>query len=164
MRLKGRAAVVTGGSSGIGYATAREFDAEDARVAVFGRNGPALESVRSELSDGLAVAGDVRRTTRPPRPRSGPWGERSVSSASLLPRGIRVNVLSPGPVDTPIFDKMGLPREVLDNREAVLLADVPAKRFGDPREIARAAVFLASSDSSFMAGSELMVDGGHAQT
>jgi NAD(P)-dependent dehydrogenase (short-subunit alcohol dehydrogenase family) len=83
--------------------------------------------------------------------------------AALLPRGIRVNVLSPGPVATPIFDKMGLPQEVLDNRDAVLLADVPIKRFGEPREIARAAVFLASGDSSFMAGSELVADGGHSQ-
>ncbi len=83
--------------------------------------------------------------------------------AALVPRGIRVNVLSPGPVETPIFEKMGLPREVLENRDQILLADVPMKRFGDPSEIARAAVFLASSDSRFMAGSELMVDGGHAQ-
>jgi NAD(P)-dependent dehydrogenase (short-subunit alcohol dehydrogenase family) len=83
--------------------------------------------------------------------------------AALLPRGIRVNVLSPGPVATPIFDKMGLPQAVLDNRDAVLLADVPIKRFGAPREIARAAVFLASDDSSFMAGSELVADGGHSQ-
>lgn len=83
--------------------------------------------------------------------------------AALLPRGIRVNVLSPGPVATPIFDKMGLPQAVLDNRDAVLLADVPIKRFGQPREIARAAVFLASANSSFMAGSELVADGGHSQ-
>lgn len=246
MRLNGLVAVVTGGSSGIGSATAREFDAEGAGVAVFGRDRDALESVASELSNGLAVDGDVRRTAdlerlfreadarfgridivvanagvsaaRPfpeidedtfdlmidtnlkgtfftvqkalPYLREGASvilvssalghlgvGEQAVYAAtkaairslgrtlcaSLLPRGIRVNVLSPGPVDTPIFDKMGLPREVLDNREAVLLADVPAKRFGDPREIARAAVFLASSDSSYMAGSELMIDGGHAQ-
>src|SRR5690606_27297974 len=81
--------------------------------------------------------------------------------AALLPRGIRVNVLSPGPVATAIFDKMGLPQEVLDNRDEVLLADVPIGRFGRPREIARAAVFLASDDSSFMAGSELVADGGH---
>jgi NAD(P)-dependent dehydrogenase (short-subunit alcohol dehydrogenase family) len=83
--------------------------------------------------------------------------------AALLPKGVRVNVLSPGPVATPIFDKMGLPAEMLENRDAVLLGDVAMKRFGDPREIARAAVFLASSDSSFMAGAELMADGGHAQ-
>jgi NAD(P)-dependent dehydrogenase (short-subunit alcohol dehydrogenase family) len=83
--------------------------------------------------------------------------------AALLPKGVRVNVLSPGPVATPIFDKMGLPPVVLDNRDALLLADVAMKRFADPKEIARAAVFLASSDSSFMAGAELMADGGHAQ-
>src|SRR5690606_30167810 len=83
--------------------------------------------------------------------------------AALLPRGIRVNVLSPGPTETAIFDKMGLPQEVLNNRDEVLLADVPIGRFGRPREIARAAVFLASDDSTFMAGSELVADGGHSQ-
>ena len=86
-----------------------------------------------------------------------------VPLAALLPRGIRVNVLTPGPVATPIFDKMGLPAEVLANPDETLLADVPVKRFGEPREIARAAVFLASSDSTFMAGSELVADGGHSQ-
>ena len=65
-------------------------------------------------------------------------------------------MLSPGPVATPIFDKMGLPQEVLDHRDEVLLADVPMKRFGLTHEIARDAVFLASDDSTFMAGSELV--------
>lgn len=84
-------------------------------------------------------------------------------SAALAPRGIRVNVLSPGPVATPIFDKMGLPRAVLDHPEATLLADVPAGRFGRPEEIAAAVVYLAGDDTRFMLGSELVIDGGHSQ-
>jgi NAD(P)-dependent dehydrogenase (short-subunit alcohol dehydrogenase family) len=247
MRLKGLAAVVTGGGSGIGLAIAREFAAEGAGVALFGRDRSALEAAAKECGpNALAVPGDVCLTAdldrlfrdahahfgrldivvanagialaRPfeavdedtfdrvsetnfkgtfftvqkaahyLRPGgsvilvSSALGHLGVAElavyaatkaairslgrtlcAALLPKGVRVNVLSPGPVATPIFDKMGLPPEVLDNRDAVLLADVAMKRFADPREIARAAVFLASSDSSFMAGAELMADGGHAQ-
>lgn len=84
-------------------------------------------------------------------------------SAALAPRGVRVNVLSPGPVATPIFDKMGLPREVLEHPETTLLADVPAGRFGRPEEIAAAVVYLAGDDTRFMLGSELVIDGGHSQ-
>jgi NAD(P)-dependent dehydrogenase (short-subunit alcohol dehydrogenase family) len=84
-------------------------------------------------------------------------------SAALASRGIRVNVLSPGPVATPIFEKMGLPAEVLAHPDDTLLADVPAARFGTPEEIAAAAVYLASDDTAFMLGSELVIDGGHSQ-
>lgn len=84
-------------------------------------------------------------------------------SAALAGRRIRVNVLSPGPVATPIFDRMGLPREVLDHPETTLLADVPAGRFGRPDEIAAAVVYLAGDDTAFMLGSELVIDGGHSQ-
>lgn len=84
-------------------------------------------------------------------------------SAALVGRGIRVNVLSPGPVATPIFDSMGLPSEVLDHPDETLLADVPAGRFGEPAEIAAAVVYLAGDSTRFMLGSELVIDGGHSQ-
>jgi NAD(P)-dependent dehydrogenase (short-subunit alcohol dehydrogenase family) len=247
MRLDGRRAVVTGGSSGIGFAIAREFVAEGARVAIFGRDPAALDRAVTALGPtAVGVRGDVARTAdlerlfreaaaafggidivvanagiAPLTPIEGtdeatfdrvsdtnfkgtfftvqkalPYLESGASvilmssalgqlgvpdhavygatkaairalgrslCAALLPRGVRVNVLTPGPVATPIFDKMGLPAEVLANPDETLLADVPVKRFGQPREIARAAVFLASSDSTFMAGSELVADGGHSQ-
>lgn len=75
----------------------------------------------------------------------------------LAPRGIRVNTLSPGPIDTPIFDNA--PDEL---REAITQM-IPLARFGRPEEAAAAALFLASSESSFMTGAELCVDGGMAQ-
>lgn len=74
--------------------------------------------------------------------------------------GIRVNVLSPGPVETPIFGKTGLPQDALDEMAQGIGAMVPLGRFGRPEELANAALFLASSESSFVTGAELVVDGG----
>lgn len=75
----------------------------------------------------------------------------------LKSRGIRVNVLSPGTIDTPILE--GVPKEMLDE----FVKMIPRGTMGRPEEIATAALFLASSDSSFVTGSELFVDGGVAQ-
>ncbi|WP_165074483.1 SDR family NAD(P)-dependent oxidoreductase [Paludisphaera rhizosphaerae] len=75
----------------------------------------------------------------------------------LKSRGIRVNVLSPGTIDTPILE--GVPKEALDD----FVQLIPRGSMGRPEEIATAALFLASSDSSFVTGSELFVDGGVAQ-
>jgi len=81
-------------------------------------------------------------------------------TAELLDRRIRVNVLSPGPVETPIFEQITSTKE----EAAAMLANfsnfVPVKRVGAPDEIAAAALYLASDDSSYMAGSELLLDGG----
>lgn len=73
---------------------------------------------------------------------------------------MRVNTLSPGTVATPIYGKPGLPSEDLEQMSRALLAQLPAGRFGDPVEIAQAAVFLASDESAYAIGSELVVDGG----
>ena len=84
-------------------------------------------------------------------------------SAELLPRGIRVNALSPGPIETPIFGRMGLPEEAMDGIAAQMTEMIPLKRFGQPEEMAKAALFLASSDSSYVVGAELVADGGLSQ-
>ncbi len=83
-------------------------------------------------------------------------------SLDLLERNIRVNVLSPGTTDTPVFGKFGLPAEVAAQVKAGFVASIPLKRIGQPREMGRVAVFLASEDSSFMLGSEVLADGGSA--
>jgi NAD(P)-dependent dehydrogenase (short-subunit alcohol dehydrogenase family) len=84
-------------------------------------------------------------------------------SAELTERGIRINAVSPGPIETPAYSKLGLPQEALQQMAGQLVEKVPMRRFGQPEEIARAALFLASEDSSFMLGEELVVDGGWAE-
>lgn len=80
--------------------------------------------------------------------------------AELGPRGIRVNTVAPGPTETPIYGKLGMPEEQLNGMAQQIVAKIPAGRFGKPEEIAGAVAFLASSDSSFMRGTEVTVDGG----
>jgi len=75
-------------------------------------------------------------------------------SNELAPRGIRVNTLSPGPTDTPMFDQAS------DEVRQTLSAQIPAKRLGHPDEVAAAALFLASDDSTYVSGAELVIDGG----
>ncbi|MGB6564774.1 MAG: SDR family oxidoreductase, partial [Candidatus Binataceae bacterium] len=81
----------------------------------------------------------------------------------LKHRKIRVNAISPGPINTPGLDGLAQTEGVGEQLKADLIASVPLGRFGTPDEIARAAVFLASDDSSFVTGTELFVDGGAAQ-
>lgn len=247
-RLEGRIAVVTGGSSGIGLATARRFAAEGARLFITGRRQAELDAAVAEIGphatgiqadsarladlDGLyaevrdaagridvlfANAGGgsllplgaiteeqyedtfdrnvkgVLFTVQKALPllvrgasviltgstaASGGTAGFSVYAASkaavrsfarnwivdLKERGIRVNVLSPGPTRTPgliglVGPEAARQQELLDQ----LAADVPLGRVGDPDEIASAALFLASEEASFVTGTELFVDGGEVQ-
>jgi len=78
-------------------------------------------------------------------------------------RGIRVNTLSPGPIDTPIMDSQADSKEGADAIRAAFASVIPLARLGQPEEVAAAAYFLASEESSFITGIELDVDGGMAQ-
>jgi NAD(P)-dependent dehydrogenase (short-subunit alcohol dehydrogenase family) len=71
-----------------------------------------------------------------------------------------VNAVSPGPISTPLYGKLGLSEADLKAVSASIQNQVPAGRFGNPSEIASAIVFLASDESAFTVGSELMIDGG----
>ncbi|WP_017462105.1 SDR family oxidoreductase [Dyella ginsengisoli] len=84
-------------------------------------------------------------------------------SAELLPRGARVNVVSPGPVATPLYGKLGLDQAALDATAAQIQAQVPLGRFGTSQEIASTVLHLASPESAFIVGSEIIVDGGMSQ-
>ena len=88
---------------------------------------------------------------------------RRCWTTDLKHRQIRVNVISPGYTETPIFNKAGLTQERVDELKASVAAAVPLGRMGTPDEVAKAAVFLACDESSYVAGVELFVDGGMAQ-
>ncbi|WP_350284449.1 glucose 1-dehydrogenase [uncultured Croceitalea sp.] len=79
------------------------------------------------------------------------------------PKGIRVNAISPGPIDTPIYGKHNVPQENIDQMAASFPSLVSLGRFGNADEVATTALFLASSDSSYITGAEIPVDGGFAQ-
>jgi NAD(P)-dependent dehydrogenase (short-subunit alcohol dehydrogenase family) len=83
-------------------------------------------------------------------------------SAELVGRGIRVNAISPGPVATPIYSKLGMTQEQVEGFGQQIQSRIPVGRFGTTAELAKAALFLASTDSSFVLGEELVVDGGYS--
>jgi NAD(P)-dependent dehydrogenase (short-subunit alcohol dehydrogenase family) len=84
---------------------------------------------------------------------------RSISF-ELAPKGIRVNAVVAGPIETPIFGKVGLPQEALGQIAGAIINKVPVKRFGTPADVAKLVSFISSSDASFITGSEYVVDGG----
>lgn len=245
--LEGKVAVITGGSSGIGLATAKLFQEVGARVAISGRNQKALDAAVNELGGGvLAIRSDVSKlsdldtlfeivtkklgridvlfanagiakfapvsdvsedaydetfdinvkgvffTVQKAIPflndnasvilntsfvnqvgvpttsiyAASKAAVRSLGrsiSVELATRGIRVNVVSPGPIATPLYGKLGLAKEAVEAFAANIVSQVPLKRFGKPEEVAQTALFLASSASSYVTGVELNVDGGLGQ-
>lgn len=243
-RLKGKRALITGGTTGIGLETAREFLSEGARVAITGKNPATLEAARKQLgSDVLVISSDASDASaqkqvaalvqqnfagldillvnagivdmRPIEqideaafdrsiginlkgpffliqallplfanpasiilngsvnahigmPNTSIYGATKAAllsltrtlSGELISRGIRVNAVSPGPIETPLYGKLGFSEAELKNVASAIQSQVPAKRFGKPSEIAKAIVFLASDESPFTVGSELQIDGG----
>ena len=84
-------------------------------------------------------------------------------AVELKDRTIRVNAVSPGPINTPFWRSVGETKEQIEQALAGLVTIIPMGRLGDPDDVAKAALFLASDDSSFITGTELFVDGGMAQ-
>jgi NAD(P)-dependent dehydrogenase (short-subunit alcohol dehydrogenase family) len=74
-----------------------------------------------------------------------------------------VNVVSPGPITTPIFGRTGLPQEAIDDFARGIMSKVPMKRFGKPEEVADTVLFLSTPESSYITGVEINVDGGLGQ-
>lgn len=84
-------------------------------------------------------------------------------SGELLDRRVRVNVISPGPTKTPLYGRLGIPADQEAGVAAGIQARIPLKRFGTPEEVASAVLYLASPESAFIVGSELIIDGGMIQ-
>jgi NAD(P)-dependent dehydrogenase (short-subunit alcohol dehydrogenase family) len=245
--LEGKTAVVTGGTMGIGLATARRFAAEGASVYIIGRRqeeldaavntiGSSATGVRGDISDSadldrlydtirgaegqvdvlFANAGGAEFATLEqvtethfdwtfatnvkgalftvqkalPMMHEGSsiiltgstaadggaeaFGVYSATKAAirsfartwaneLKGRGIRVNVVAPGPIETPGSDALAPDAEAIADRRASLANSVPLGRMGRPDEVADAVLFLASDQSTFVTGSVLYVDGGEGQ-
>jgi NAD(P)-dependent dehydrogenase (short-subunit alcohol dehydrogenase family) len=246
-KLAGKVALITGGSAGIGLATARRFASEGADIFITGRRQAELDAAAKEIGNGAIVVrcdvtnlGDLDRLFDTIKQRKGrldvlfpnagggslaalgqiteehfdttfntnvrgllftvqkglplmPPGSSIILNASissirgtpafsvysatkaavrsfarnwtldLKDRKIRVNAISPGVVPTPAYDSLGLAKEQIQDFVDFQIARTPLGRVGDPDEIAKAVVFLASDDSSFVNGIELFVDGGMAQ-
>lgn len=84
-------------------------------------------------------------------------------SAELLPQGARVNVISPGPVTTPLYNKLGFDADTLREVAAQIQSQVPLGRFGTPEEVASTVLHLSAPESAFIVGAEIIVDGGMSQ-
>ena len=84
-------------------------------------------------------------------------------SAELLPRGVRVNVVSPGPVATPIYGKLGLDATTLEATAAQIQSQIPLGRFGTSEEIAATVIHLSAPESAYIVGTEIIADGGMSQ-
>lgn len=247
MRLKNKSALITGGTSGIGLATAKLFIAEGARVAVTGRDEAVFERVKAELGgNALVLKGDVRSikdmraiastvkemfggldvvfanagrafpsalndidedlyneimdinikgvvfTLQAALPylregssvilntsfiaQTGKHGLSLTAAAKaavrslarswsyeFLSRKIRFNAIAPGAMDTPLTSKWGLSDEELRNLKVELAKSIPVGHMGKAEDIAYAALYLASDESSYVVGTELVVDGGSSQ-
>src|SRR5713226_2653029 len=228
-KLEGKIALVTGGNSGIGLATAKQFVNEGAYVFITGRRDAELAAAVKEIGRNVtAVRGDVSNlgdldrlfaqierekgkiseelydsifsvnvkgllfTVQKALPlmcdggsiilnasivASKGFSANSVYSATkaavrsfartwttdLKDRRIRVNAVSPGSIDTPGLNDLLASSETGQQRLKMISNSVPLGRLGTPDEIAKAVVFLASDDSSYVTGTELFVDGGFAQ-
>jgi NAD(P)-dependent dehydrogenase (short-subunit alcohol dehydrogenase family) len=162
-------------NAGMGLAAPLEAVTEDQIDAQFGVNFKGVFFTIQKAAPLLAKGGSIVVTTSFLNEVGAPGlsilsaTKAAVRSlvrslgAELAPRGIRVNAVSPGPVSTPFHGKLGLSGEQLNEAASAIENQVPLQRFGEAGEIAKAALFLASDDSSFMTGSEVVVDGGISQ-
>jgi NAD(P)-dependent dehydrogenase (short-subunit alcohol dehydrogenase family) len=120
------------------------------------------------LSRGAAVVLNASINAHMGMPNSSVYGASKAGvvnlaktlSADLLPRGVRVNVVSPGPIETPIFANAGMNEKQVADLKLAWADRNPMKRFGTPDEVAATVLFLASDAASYVTGIELLVDGG----
>jgi NAD(P)-dependent dehydrogenase (short-subunit alcohol dehydrogenase family) len=122
-----------------------------------GRGGSIILNASIAASKGFETSTVYSATKAAIRSFARTW------TVELKHRKIRVNAISPGPIDTPGFNGLAQTKEQIEQIKTSLVASVPMGRMGSPDEVAKAASFLASDDSSYVTGIELFVDGGMAQ-
>lgn len=151
--LSGKVAVITGGSSGIGLATAKRFVEQGAYVFITGRRQAELDKAVAEIGENItAVRADVSKLEDLDR----------LYKEVAAKKG-RIDILfanAAGPIETPIIDRQFSTKEAADALRERFKATVPLGRIGLPEEVASAALFLASSESNYITGIDLPVDGG----
>lgn len=153
MKLDKKVAVVTGGNSGIGFASAKALAAAGARVALTGRRKDAVDAAGRELGERhLALVADAAE--------AGLVTLARVLASEVGGRGIRVNAISPGFVQTPIFGKIGLTDEQKQAMVEQFGPRIALQRVANPEDIADVVVFLASDAARYVTAEELVADGG----
>ena len=129
----------------------------------------AIQKVIPALNDGgaIVITGSIGATAAIPgnvmyaTAKAGLRAMARIMAKELLPRGIRVNMVSPGPTETPLlYRNPGMTEEDIDALKKMMIKDIPMGRMGEAEEIANAVVFLASDEASFITGQDLTVDGG----
>jgi len=127
-----------------------------------------VQKVLPILNDGGSIIFNTSVNAQLAMPGSSVYGASKAAvlslnrifAAELAPRKIRVNAVSPGPIETPLYGKVGLEKEEVEGLGAALADKILLKRFGQAAEVAKTISFLASDDSSFITGTEIVIDGG----
>jgi NAD(P)-dependent dehydrogenase (short-subunit alcohol dehydrogenase family) len=134
------------------------FFATQRALPLMGRGGAIV--LTGSVGAELAIPGNVAYAAS----KAGLRAVTRILAVELVGEGIRVNMVSPGPTETPILHRNpGMPPEAVEGLRQVMINAVPMKRMGESEEVARAALFLASSDASFITGTDLYVDGGSVE-
>lgn len=131
------------------------FFAVQKALPLLGRGGSVV--VTGSVGAEAAVPGNAVYAAS----KAGLRAATRILGVELVPEGIRVNMVSPGPTETPLINRnIDMPPEAVDALRQVMIKAVPMKRMGEAEEVARAVLFLASDEASFINGVDLLVDGG----
>lgn len=130
-----------------------------------------IQALRPVLAQGASIVLNGSINARIGMPNSSIYAASKAAlislaktlSAELLPQGARVNVVSPGPVSTPLYGKLGFDDEALKQVAAQIQSQIPLGRFGTPEEVASTVLHLSAPESAFIVGTEVIVDGGMSQ-